>query len=93
LITYEKMSSILARSGLLAIGAAGGFYLVNSNSISLSYDSNKKESVPAFKSGHVPSRQEQLDRLSKATPDNPYDILIIGGGATGTGCALDAITR
>lgn len=25
--------------------------------------------------------------------ENPYDVMVIGGGATGTGCALDAVTR
>ncbi|KAF2642363.1 glycerol-3-phosphate dehydrogenase mitochondrial precursor [Massarina eburnea CBS 473.64] len=29
----------------------------------------------------------------KASDDDPYDLLIIGGGATGTGIALDAVTR
>lgn len=29
----------------------------------------------------------------EAAEDEPYDLLIIGGGATGTGIALDAVTR
>lgn len=37
------------------------------------------------------------DSDSTATPDangdEPYDLLVIGGGATGTGIALDAATR
>lgn len=41
----------------------------------------------------VPSRREQLQKLSQGTVSNPYDVLIIGGGATGTGCAVDAATR
>lgn len=41
----------------------------------------------------VPSRAEQLVRLSEGTKKNPFDVLIIGGGATGAGCALDAATR
>lgn len=41
-----------------------------------------------------PSRADLLDRLkSHSNPDNELDILIIGGGATGTGCALDAAYR
>lgn len=43
--------------------------------------------------GPVPARSEQIDSLRKATRDNPFDVLIIGGGATGAGCALDATTR
>ncbi|KAL8565474.1 glycerol-3-phosphate dehydrogenase [Nucella lapillus] len=37
----------------------------------------------------LPPRQEIL----KALEEQEYDILVIGGGATGTGVALDAVTR
>lgn len=39
----------------------------------------------------IPSREDQIQRLKEI--DNEYDILVIGGGATGTGTALDAATR
>ncbi|XP_058475749.1 glycerol-3-phosphate dehydrogenase, mitochondrial isoform X1 [Solea solea] len=38
----------------------------------------------------LPSRQAQLTTL-KTTDE--FDVLVIGGGATGSGCALDAVTR
>lgn len=38
----------------------------------------------------LPTRQEQLTRL-RDTPE--FDVLVVGGGATGAGCALDAVTR
>lgn len=41
----------------------------------------------------LPSRAEQIRRLSSSTPDSPYDILVIGGGATGAGVAFDAASR
>ena len=41
----------------------------------------------------VPSRAEQLSKLQQGTLQNPFDVLVIGGGATGTGCAVDATTR
>ncbi|KJZ78875.1 Glycerol-3-phosphate dehydrogenase [Hirsutella minnesotensis 3608] len=44
----------------------------------------------------VKSRLEQLDGLRRSTgtaPKAEYDMLIIGGGATGAGVALDAATR
>ena len=41
----------------------------------------------------VPSRKEQLQKLASGSEHNPFDVLVIGGGATGTGCALDAVTR
>jgi glycerol-3-phosphate dehydrogenase len=37
-----------------------------------------------------PSRDEIISRM-KTTPE--FDLLVIGGGATGSGCALDAATR
>ncbi|KAJ3142715.1 mitochondrial glycerol-3-phosphate dehydrogenase [Geranomyces variabilis] len=55
-----------------------------------------------------PSRKEMLDALKgkqpvtttdaaaggvKAPANGEFDLLIVGGGATGTGCALDAATR
>jgi glycerol-3-phosphate dehydrogenase len=39
---------------------------------------------------NLPSRSEQLKKL-RETPE--YDLLVIGGGATGSGVALDAVTR
>jgi glycerol-3-phosphate dehydrogenase len=41
----------------------------------------------------VPSRQSHLSVLSGTSSDSPLDLLIIGGGASGCGCALDAATR
>ena len=42
----------------------------------------------------IPSRAEQLRRLNvNGTTDAPYDVLVIGGGATGAGIAFDAATR
>ena len=42
----------------------------------------------------IPSRAEQLRKLNvKGTSDAPYDVLVIGGGATGAGIAFDAATR
>uniref|UniRef100_A0A4W6DH76 Glycerol-3-phosphate dehydrogenase, mitochondrial n=1 Tax=Lates calcarifer TaxID=8187 RepID=A0A4W6DH76_LATCA len=38
----------------------------------------------------LPSREAQLTAL-KTTEE--FDVLVVGGGATGAGCALDAVTR
>lgn len=38
----------------------------------------------------LPPRAEQMQRLQS---NEEFDVLIIGGGATGAGCALDATTR
>lgn len=37
-----------------------------------------------------PSRQAQLAALQNT---EEFDVLVVGGGATGVGCALDAVTR
>ncbi|KAF8544193.1 glycerol-3-phosphate dehydrogenase [Trichophaea hybrida] len=51
--------------------------------------SNSPPKVPP-----LPTRQEQFDRLRAAnTPETEYDLVIIGGGATGAGIALDAASR
>jgi glycerol-3-phosphate dehydrogenase len=39
----------------------------------------------------IPPRQEQLSQLKNL--NNKFDVLIIGGGASGAGCALDAASR
>lgn len=38
----------------------------------------------------LPTREDQLSALQN-TPE--FDVLVVGGGATGSGCALDAVTR
>ncbi|KAL1295160.1 glycerol-3-phosphate dehydrogenase SDP6, mitochondrial [Arachis ipaensis] len=41
----------------------------------------------------VPSREAQQSALMAAGKGSPLDVLVIGGGATGSGTALDAVTR
>ncbi|XP_076919904.1 glycerol-3-phosphate dehydrogenase SDP6, mitochondrial-like [Bidens hawaiensis] len=41
----------------------------------------------------IPSRASQVSALISANASNPLDVLVIGGGATGCGVALDAVTR
>lgn len=40
-----------------------------------------------------PSRADMLKRIKEKGPEGEFDLLVIGGGATGTGVALDAATR
>ena len=39
------------------------------------------------------SRSEMIGSMKARGQQEPYDVLVIGGGATGAGCALDAATR
>ena len=54
---------------------------VSANSLMVRYSSNLR----------VPSRIECLDSFKKE--GQVYDVLIIGGGSTGAGAALDAVSR
>lgn len=95
--------------GLTAAATAGGAVLYTARTrrtfndtaiVDVKRDSNGRIIVPSFPA--VKSRAEQLAELRRHSikdSDNSqgkveeYDLLIIGGGATGTGIALDAITR
>lgn len=89
----------LRRLAAVAI-AAGGTYatVIREPSIS-STDGGRGAALETVKrkiadlSAVVPSRVLQESVLSGATPANPFDILVVGGGATGSGVALDAATR
>ncbi|NXQ19703.1 GPDM protein, partial [Peucedramus taeniatus] len=47
------------------------------------------EGVPVRRD-HLPTREQQIVALQTG---GEFDVLVIGGGATGCGCALDAATR
>ncbi|CAO2817561.1 unnamed protein product [Amaranthus hypochondriacus] len=47
----------------------------------------------AGSNGVVPSRNSHISMLMESTLEKPLDVLVIGGGATGCGAALDAVTR
>jgi len=61
----------------------------------LQRDASNRIIPPSFPK--IKSRAEQLAELRQTgrttSQDEQYDLLIIGGGATGTGIALDAVTR
>ena len=40
-----------------------------------------------------PSRADMWASLRRGTAADPFDVLVVGGGATGAGCAVDAVTR
>lgn len=41
----------------------------------------------------LPARAEALEQLAATSPGEPLDVLIVGGGITGAGIALDAASR
>ncbi len=73
--------------GALGIGAGGAYLMRGGAQLDPDALPGGQHLVP------VPTRAQQVARLSSSTKEEPFDLLIIGGGATGTGCALDAATR
>jgi glycerol-3-phosphate dehydrogenase len=53
----------------------------------------KNEAFEVQMSTKIPSRVQHLNTMRASSRANPFDLLIIGGGATGAGCALDASSR
>lgn len=80
---------------VIAASSAGASYYLLSSSPSAKElrDDSKRYSPPA--PWTPPTRKEMLDRLrlSSKNKDEQFDLLVIGGGATGAGVALDAASR
>ncbi|RAL43728.1 hypothetical protein DM860_014229 [Cuscuta australis] len=89
----------LRRLGAItALSAAGAYTLIRDPSLS----SNDPGGNSAFDTVQrritdpltvLPRRADQEAALIGTSPSNPLDILVVGGGATGSGVALDATTR
>lgn len=84
--------------GSAALTTAFALYLVNSGNNGPFYrkfvllDEKEPPLAPdTSKFARVPTRAENLQRLKDESII--WDMLIVGGGATGAGCALDATTR
>jgi len=50
-------------------------------------------SLPPPPPAGLRSRAEMLASLKQSSPTSPYDIFVVGGGATGSGTAMDAANR
>ncbi|KAJ0103619.1 hypothetical protein Patl1_06042 [Pistacia atlantica] len=89
----------IRRLGAAIAAAAGGTAILlsapslsgNDRGSSLSLDAIRRQINDS--NGVVPSRAVQESSLIGAHSGNPLDLLVIGGGATGSGVALDAATR
>lgn len=78
-------------SGAAAASAVGGYYYLNSGP---SYPPSTTQSRRPPPPWTPPSRQVMLENLRSSTKNGEeFDLLIIGGGATGAGVAVDAATR
>ncbi|KLO04525.1 hypothetical protein SCHPADRAFT_947636 [Schizopora paradoxa] len=82
-------------SATTATTAVGGYYYLNSGP---SYPASTVETRRPPPPWTPPSRKAMLDAMKsseKALPgsDEEFDLLIVGGGATGAGVAVDAASR
>jgi len=80
-------------SGRLLLGSLGLTTIVGASSRLGIILADRKEDKEPNLSDVVPSRLQQLSKVRGCSKEKPFDLLIIGGGATGAGCALDAATR
>ncbi|KAH9851776.1 DAO-domain-containing protein [Lenzites betulinus] len=83
--------TLAAVGGATALTAAGGYYFLNSGP---AYTPSTKESRRPPQPWTPPSREQMLDALKASNnPAEEFDLLIVGGGATGAGVAVDAASR
>ncbi|XP_010558142.1 PREDICTED: glycerol-3-phosphate dehydrogenase SDP6, mitochondrial-like [Tarenaya hassleriana] len=89
----------LAASAVVIAAASGGAVYLTPSVASSDRGGGRGSVLDSLKlrigdpSATVPSRSVQESGLIGASFSNPLDILVIGGGATGCGVALDASTR
>lgn len=83
--------SAVAITGIGFVAVGSSFQLWRSPEQVAAAEEWKKKIEAA--GGLVPSRASHLSALVGTSPSTPLDLLIIGGGATGCGCALDGATR
>ncbi|XP_055383462.1 glycerol-3-phosphate dehydrogenase, mitochondrial [Condylostylus longicornis] len=86
------MASRFRKIGITTVSACVGaalsaWYLHNKDS---PYKVYTDVARPPKRKRTLPPRDEQIKQLQSG---EEYDVLIIGGGATGAGCALDSVTR
>ncbi|KIJ17593.1 hypothetical protein PAXINDRAFT_110970 [Paxillus involutus ATCC 200175] len=72
--------------------AGGGYYYLNSGP---AYPASTRETRRPPPSWTPPPRQTMLHALQRSgdSPEEEFDLLVVGGGATGAGVAVDAASR
>ncbi|KAG7405640.1 Glycerol-3-phosphate dehydrogenase [Fusarium oxysporum f. sp. rapae] len=93
-----KRPLLLAAAATTTVTLGGAYYasrnkthVVDKPLVPLRRDEKNRIVPPTFSA--TKTRASQLAELRRSGVDTEYDLLIIGGGATGTGIAIDAITR
>jgi glycerol-3-phosphate dehydrogenase len=94
LVAASAAAITAAAGGVVYYRAFGNKHSIDMPIVDLKRDAAGKIVPPSFP--EVKNRAQQLEDLRRhGSPDSDaeYDLLVIGGGATGTGIALDAATR
>lgn len=95
--TVSRLSKLAVAVAVVATAAGGSIIL--QHSLSSNDRGTSDQALESYRSkindptAVVPRRSVQESALIGASSLNPLDILVIGGGATGCGVALDAVTR
>lgn len=87
--TLLSGKTLAAASASTVAIAGGGYWYLNSGPVYPSPTLETRRPPPPWT---PPSREQMLARL-KASDTEEFDLLIVGGGATGAGVAVDAVTR
>lgn len=94
-VLFSRRTLAIA-SGSTVVAAAGGYWFLNSGP---TYPLSTKETRRPPPPWTPPPRSQMIDQLkaSAKKEGNSYpeefDLLIVGGGATGAGVAVDAASR
>jgi len=90
---FSRKTLAYTSAGTLAV-AGGGYWFLNSGP---AYPASTRESRKPQPPWLPPSREQNLTILkasgSSGDEDTKFDLLIVGGGATGAGVAVDAASR
>uniref|UniRef100_A0A8C9S3P9 Glycerol-3-phosphate dehydrogenase, mitochondrial n=2 Tax=Scleropages formosus TaxID=113540 RepID=A0A8C9S3P9_SCLFO len=88
-MAFRRAAKVTALAGGGALAAFYGLSQLRKKQTRVAYaEALEQVNVPFC--DELPSRQAQLAALRNT---EEFDVLVIGGGATGSGCALDAVTR
>ena len=83
---------VLSKLGFTVVTGATGVALWQSFQVQ-SAQAQQAQTVKLQLAETLPARSQVVRQLQDGTAEKPFDVLIVGGGATGTGCALDAASR
>ncbi|XP_071488803.1 glycerol-3-phosphate dehydrogenase, mitochondrial-like [Diadema antillarum] len=95
MVLSHRLKRLLVGGALLGAGAVTAGYIVSrSNQKKLAQNRQAQVVAAELRNVHyissLPTREQQVQSLQST---HEYDVLVIGGGATGCGVALDAVSR